>query len=141
MGTRSLLFIVFLFLFSGLALHAETGRIIVPDSVAVAEQASGLSLDELQTGVQRPNPLRYAFKKKVKKNRKVTAAILAFPFPFGIVGVHRIYLGTKPYVPVAYIATLGGVFGILPFIDFCVILGSKDVDRFVNNGKVFMWVK
>jgi TM2 domain-containing membrane protein YozV len=88
----------------------------------------------------RPSPLLNFIKKQQNKNRKITAAVLAFPFPFGIVGLHRIYMGCAPYVPVVYIATLGGVFGILPFIDFCVILIEKDLERFMNNPKVFMWV-
>ena len=90
---------------------------------------------------KRPNPILQLFRKKQKLNKKITSAVLAFPFPFGIVGLHRIYLGTKPYVPVTYIATLGGVFGILPFIDFCVITFNKDFDQYRDNGKVFMWVK
>lgn len=89
---------------------------------------------------QRPNPLLKLFKAKQKKNKRITAALLAFPFPFGIVGLHRIYLGTAPYVPVAYIASLGGVFGVLPFIDFCVLLLDKDEKRYLDNKKVFMWV-
>src|ERR1041385_5302802 len=51
-------------------------------------------------------------KKYGDHNRRV-AAVLAFPV-FGIVGLHRIYLGTKPYVPVVYAATLGGCAGLLP---------------------------
>jgi TM2 domain-containing membrane protein YozV len=90
---------------------------------------------------KKPNPIFQLFKKKQKLNKKITAAVLAFPFPFGIVGLHRIYLGTKPYVPVAYIASLGGVFGILPFIDFCMITFNKDFDHYRENGKVFMWIK
>jgi len=90
---------------------------------------------------KKPNPIFQLFKKKQKLNKKITAAVLAFPFPFGIVGLHRIYLGTKPYVPVAYIASLGGVFGILPFIDFCNITFNKDFDQYRDNGKVFMWIK
>jgi TM2 domain-containing membrane protein YozV len=89
---------------------------------------------------QRPSPLRALLRARKKKNRKIVAALLSFPFPFGIVGLHRIYLGTAPYVPVAYIASLGGVFGILPFIDFCVLLIDKDVDKYLNNQKVFMWI-
>ncbi|MBL7920076.1 MAG: TM2 domain-containing protein [Bacteroidia bacterium] len=89
---------------------------------------------------ERPNPLLKLFKAKQKKNKRITAALLAFPFPFGIVGLHRIYLGTAPYVPVAYIASLGGVFGVLPFIDFCVLLLDKDEKRYIDNKKVFMWV-
>lgn len=75
------------------------------------------------------------------KNRKRTAAILAFPVPFGIFGGHRIFLGTKPNVPVSYIATLGGCVGILPFIDFIVILLDKDIEKYRNNSKIFMWNK
>lgn len=90
---------------------------------------------------KKPNPIFQLFKKKQKRNKQIMAAVLAFPFPFGIVGMHRIYLGTKPYVPVVYIATLGGVFGILPFIDFCAISFGKDFGHYRDNGKVFMWIK
>lgn len=89
----------------------------------------------------RPFPLLKHLKQKQINARKLTAAILAFPFPFGIVGLHRIYLGTKPYVPVVYIATLGGVFGVLPLIDFFAIIFDKDFDSYNENGKVLMWVK
>lgn len=90
---------------------------------------------------KQPNPVFTLFKKKQRLNKKITAAALAFPFPFGMVGLHRIYLGTKPYVPVTYIASLGGVFGILPFIDFCAIVLDKDFDYYKDNGKVLMWVR
>lgn len=88
----------------------------------------------------KPNPILQFIKKRQKKNKRIVAAILAFPFPFGIVGLHRIYLGTAPHVPVVYIGTFGGVLGVLPFIDFCVLLLDKDFDRYINNKKVFMWV-
>lgn len=90
----------------------------------------------------RPNPVFKHFHKKQRLNKRITAAVLAFPFPFGIVGLHRIYLGTKPYVPVAYVASLGGVFGILPFIDFCAItFDGKNFENYRDNGQVFMWLK
>ncbi|HQQ93598.1 MAG TPA: NINE protein [Bacteroidia bacterium] len=73
-------------------------------------------------------------------NKKLIAAVLAFPFPFGIVGLHRIYLGTAAYVPVVYIGTLGGVFGVLPLIDFIAILIEKDINHYIWNNKVFMWM-
>lgn len=91
--------------------------------------------------VQKPNPVFTLFKKKQRLNKKITAAALAFPFPFGIVGLHRIYLGTKPYVPIAYIGTVGGVFGVLPLIDFIKISFDKDLSPYQNNGQVFMWIK
>ncbi len=88
----------------------------------------------------RPNPLLNLFKARQKTNKRITAAILAFPFPFGIVGLHRIYLGTAPYVPIVYIASLGGIFGVLPFIDFCILILDKDEKRYIENKKVFMWI-
>lgn len=88
----------------------------------------------------RPNPLLKRFRDKHKNTKKITAAILAFPLPFGIVGLHRIYMGCAPYVPVVYIASLGGAFGLLPLIDFCVILRDKTTEAYSNNEKVFMWV-
>ena len=102
---------------------------------------SVLSTENISFDDKKPNPIFQSFTKKQRLNKRITAAVLAFPFPFGIVGLHRIYLGTKPYVPVAYIASLGGVFGILPFIDFCVITFGKDFDHYRDNGKVFMWIK
>ena len=81
-------------------------------------------------------------KKNVGENNRVVAAILAFPI-FGITGLHRIYLGTKPYVPVVYIASLGGCAGILPLIDFfAIIFANKDTfDCYKENPNVFMWIK
>lgn len=91
--------------------------------------------------ISRPNPILTLIKARQKKNKKVTAALLAFPFPFGMVGLHRIYLGTAPYVPVVYIGTLGGALGILPFIDFCVLMLDKDIDHYIENKNVLMWVQ
>lgn len=79
---------------------------------------------------------------KNSKNKKTIAAILAFPLPFGVLGLHRVFLGTRPYMPFAYLGTLGGCFGVLPLIDFINILVSdkETYTKFENNPKVFMWV-
>jgi len=120
------------------------------NTIAKTETATIYYLDSTETIIsfenitiqdKKPNPIFQLFRKKQKLNKKITAAVLAFPFPFGMVGLHRIYLGTKPYVPVAYIATLGGVFGILPLIDFFAITCDKNFDQYRDNGKVFMWIK
>lgn len=75
------------------------------------------------------------------KGKKLIAVILAFPVPFGLLGLHRVFLGTKPYVPFVYIGTIGGCFLILPIIDFVAILTSNEETfrRFENNSRVFMW--
>ena len=78
--------------------------------------------------------------KEIKK-RKIISAMLAFPFPLGFMGAHRVMLGCKPWVPVVYVATFGGCFGLLPLIDFCAIVFSKDIEQYENNPHIFMWMK
>ncbi len=138
-------FAIFLFLYLGLSQKAKASQqIYFIDSLGVVIDSCAYTETEFsETTFEnvRPNPILQLVKKQRKKNKKVMAAILAFPFPFGIVGLHRIYLGTAPHVPIVYIGTFGGVLGILPFIDFCVIMLDKDFDRYLNNNKIFMWVK
>lgn len=72
------------------------------------------------------------------KNKKLTAILLAVAL--GTFGVHRLYLGTKPLVPVVYTLTLGGGFGILPLTDIIAILATPDISRYENNNQVIMWI-
>ncbi|MCC7301017.1 MAG: TM2 domain-containing protein [Bacteroidia bacterium] len=76
---------------------------------------------------------------KFYRRQKLKAALLAFPL-IGITGAHRVFLGTEPYMPLVYLATVGG-FGILPLVDFVVILATppRELNRFRNSEKVFMW--
>lgn len=127
---------IFIFFTSVLFSKTDTLTLYFLDSTATVISTENITVEE-----KKPNPIFQLFRKKQKLNKKITAAVLAFPFPFGMVGLHRIYLGTKPYVPVTYIASLGGVFGILPFIDFIIITCDKNFDQYRDNGKVFMWVK
>ena len=71
------------------------------------------------------------------RKHKFIAAILAFPL--GLIGLHRIYLGTSTGVPFLYLATFGGCFGVLPFVDFVLILLCKDVNTYAHNPGIFMW--
>ena len=84
---------------------------------------------------------QYFLNDTVTKKKKIIAAVLAFPL-FGVTGIHRVYLGTQPYVPVVYMGTVGG-FLILPTLDFIAILAAdeKTFQSFQNNPHVFMWVR
>lgn len=74
------------------------------------------------------------------KKHRLVAALLAFPL--GVFGLHRMYLHTSPMVPIIYIVTVGGGFGILPFIDFVLILLNKDIHtNYTSNPHLFMWEK
>lgn len=70
---------------------------------------------------------------------KIFAALLAMPL--GVFGFHRMYLGTSAAVPFAYIASFGGGLGILPFVDFVLIILCKDVNAYAHNPRLFMWSK
>lgn len=130
------------FLFISICLLALNLRAGNSDTLyIVADTALAHTSDCLVQNADNPNPIFKKFNKKQRLNKKITAAVLAFPFPFGMVGLHRIYLGTKPHVPVVYIATFGGVLGILPLIDFFVITCDKNFDQYRDNGKIFMWIK
>lgn len=77
------------------------------------------------------------------RKEKIIAAVLAFPVPFGFTGLHRIYLGSEPWVPVAYLITGGGGCGLLPLLDFIFILSADEEEfkSYENNPHFFMWVK
>lgn len=72
------------------------------------------------------------------KHPKLTAAVLTVLL--GPLGVHRIYLGTSPYVPIVYAITLGGGLGILPLIDLIMIITHNDLDQYRQRKEVFMWL-
>ena len=132
---------VVFFLFLSFYSFSEKKEVWLINSTGTVLEKQIIETNELQFADDAPNPLFKLFRKKQKDNRRLTAALLAFPFPFGIVGLHRIFLGTKPHVPIVYIASLGGIFGVLPLIDFFVICFDKDFEQYLNNGKVLMWVK
>jgi TM2 domain-containing membrane protein YozV len=77
-------------------------------------------------------------KKADNKHSKIIAASL--DLSLGMFGVHRLYLGTKPIVPMIYAITLGGG-GFLVIIDMGIILFSNDIEKYSNNNSIFMWNK
>lgn len=62
-------------------------------------------------------------------------ALLLGPF-----AAHRLYLGTSPKVAIIYGLTFGG-FGVLVLLDLGHLLFTKDLDRYRNSDRVFMWAK
>jgi TM2 domain-containing membrane protein YozV len=102
---------------------------------------TGEALSLLPEHCGSPNPFAQKFRRRASDNRRIIAACLAFPLPVGFLGAHRIFLGTNPYVPVAYAGTLGGCLGAVPLIDFFTIVFSKNLEQYENNPRFFMWLK
>ncbi len=135
------IFFLYLFFFSFKS-HALTIELLNTDNIACSEEFIEIEykLANENTSNFKPHPLRFLYKKNISSRQRIVAAVLAFPFPFGIIGLHRIYMGTKPHIPVIYIATFGGAFGVLPFIDFCILVLDKKPERYFNNPRLFMWI-
>lgn len=61
----------------------------------------------------------------------------------GWCGVHRHYLGTSDHMWALYLFTCGGIFGIVTFVDWVVLLLGAiddDVSKYANNSKFLMWL-
>lgn len=85
----------------------------------------------------------YAAPEESFQKKKLITSILAFPVPFGFIGLHRIYLGTEPWVPVIYLCTGGGGAGLLPLIDFIFLVTADEEEfkKYENNPNLFMWME
>ena len=76
-------------------------------------------------------------------NTKILIAWIVDWVGLGAFGIHRYVLGTKSSMWAIYTFTVCGVFGIVPFIDWCVLLINGLIlqkgDKYLNNNKFFMW--
>ena len=60
----------------------------------------------------------------------------------GFIGIHRLILGTQPINCLWYFLTVGGIFGIIPLVDWIMILidlinGSAS---YLDNPAFIMWL-
>ena len=71
-----------------------------------------------------------------KDNARLVA--IALNVSLGMLGVHRLYLGTDVKVPIVYTLTFGGG-GVLWLVDLGFLVFSKDIQPFLNNKHLFMF--
>ena len=65
---------------------------------------------------------------------------IVLDFFIGVFAIHRVYLGGTPILIVGYIVTIGGIFGLVPLVDFFVLIfNAGDISKYENNNKFFMW--
>lgn len=128
---------IFLLILMGFSFNAHSTTFLTVKT----DSAVCIAGDTLTFSSVAVSPARQLKEGDEQKKKRRISALFAFPFPFGFVGAHRVMLGTKPWIPVVYVATFGGCFGVLPLIDFCVIAFSKDIEQYENNPQLFMWVK
>ena len=90
------------------------------------------------------NPIKsnsFANAQVASSNDAIVATIICFFL--GSFGVHRHYLGTKGSMWAIYLFTCGGIFGVVPLVDFVVLIVDgivgDNVGRYQNNDNFFMW--
>ena len=75
-----------------------------------------------------------------RSSDKTFVAAILLNFFLGGLGIHRLYLGTATLTWVGYILSFCGIFGIVPLIDFIVlIVHNDDISPYVDNTQFFMW--
>ena len=60
----------------------------------------------------------------------------------GEFGVHHHYMGTRPWMWAIYVFTGFGIFGIVPLVDWVMLLiglVDDDISPYVGNTRFFMW--
>jgi len=94
---------------------------------------------DVNTFTQNNNGMAMQNAQLASGDKNFVAAIL-LNFFLGGLGIHRAYLGTKTFTWIGYILTCGGIFGIVPLVDFIVlIINNQDISPYVDNSKFFMW--
>lgn len=74
-------------------------------------------------------------------NVQPVAAFILCTFLGGF-GVHRHYMGTGRAMWAIYTFTFGGIFGIVPFVDWVMLiigLCEDDISQYCGNTKFLMW--
>jgi len=129
---KHLIFISFIFIFN---IQSSNAGCIILDSAGI----KGLNIEKGVSEIQaNQNFTDSNVVVSELKHPKRTAAILALTL--GMLGAHRLFLGSKPWVPLFYVLTVGGVFFIIPLIDFLAIVTEKNTSKFYNNNTILMWL-
>ena len=102
--------------------------------------ASVAALSEQNNAFAANGQINFANAAHFKASDKSFVAAILLNFFLGGLGIHRLYLGTATMTWIGYILTCGGIFGIVPFVDFIVlIIHNDDISAYVDNTHFFMW--
>ncbi|MDR2907096.1 MAG: TM2 domain-containing protein [Bacteroidales bacterium] len=76
-------------------------------------------------------------------NQKDPVIAWLIAFPAGMLGLHRVYLGTDVKTVLLYIVTAGGFLGIVPMVDWILLLKgiqNGDISKYERNKRFIMWL-
>ncbi len=126
-------------------------------AIAIAANAAEYAVNDdaidtmIENCIEVGNPLALDMAAASNSNSAVTvqaaganpAVVIVVTFFLGYFGVHRHILGTNWYMWALYTFTLGGIFGVVPLVDFIVeiveTVDSGSLAKYENNGSFFMW--
>ena len=89
------------------------------------------------------NAMNFDFQNAMKGTTSVEAGdniavALILNWFLGGLAIHRVYLGGRGTLILIYLVTCGGIFGIVPIVDFFSI-AFGGIDDFVDNDKFIAW--
>lgn len=137
------LFVLFAFLIflTGSQANASVSEYMIDDQAVEAVFESGIQLSAVQLLDKLPiSDIAGGAQLNASDRSPVVAFILA-TFLGGL-AIHRVYLGGTAVLIPAYIFTCAGIFGIVPFIDWIMLiigLANDDISKYEDNDKFFMW--
>lgn len=76
------------------------------------------------------------------KAGKSPIAAFVIAWFLGGIAIHRVYLGGTPLLVLGYILSVFGIFGLVPFIDWIVLLVDvfrNDLGKHEGSDAFFMW--
>lgn len=137
---RQLCFFIWVLFAVCLSIHAKGMDADTSRKAHKEKKADHIKIERDSTKLAKADTVKLNPSDGFHKKHRLVAALLAFPL--GVLGLHRMYLHTSWYVPLLYIATLGGALGVLPFIDFVLIVLNRDIHmNYTSNRHLFMWEK
>ena len=133
---RTFLFILFVSFVAAIAAPQSSYAVVtVKGSASAHLAASGTVTKTAIHQFKRPSRFKmWALKTMARATGSDNNVIIALLLTFflGGLGIHRVYLGSQPIMILWYVITIGGIFGILPLIDFFRILFSG-TSHYDNN--------
>lgn len=116
-------------------------QIFASAEMVTYDLSAAQSFDAVQTADAATVPFSTAGGQATLASSKEPIVAFLLAWFLGTLGIHRFYMGTATLTGVGYILTLGGC-GIVALIDWIMLLMGvidKDISKYVNNPKFFMW--
>lgn len=131
-------FIFSLIAIMAIAVSANAANYTVDDDAIDALMEASVEVSPIDLMPEAPVPAAASL---ASGSPSPVASFLLCTF-LGEFGVHRHYMGTRPWMWAIYVFTGFGIFGIVPFVDWVMLLiGLVDdnISQYVGNTRFIMW--